>query len=718
MLKKLLPSLGLLAALIVPLGAIFAQVPPPVPALPDAERRVQYSISGTTCNCSVGFALFGDGVDYGNWIEVWVNGALQSSSTYTITSATGPLAIIPRPITDALLTFNAATTGTVQIVGARRPRRTSQFAENQGVSARNLNQVITDIVAVERELWDKTNDVTGRAVLAPPGETLLTLPPRASRLSQGACFDSNGNLVTCVSVPGSTFSAGSGITFTGVGPTAISANPPANNSITNGMLAQGPATTVKCNNTSGTANETDCTLQAPGLAFSGTSIVAAASRIYNITLPPYSAPCNYNAVSDAAMGSGSTTLTSATANFTAGDVGKYIAVQGAGAAGVNLFTTIATFVNSTTVTLTSGNASGAGIANKLIEYGSDDTPAIQSAFNAAAVVGGTLYTPGGRRCLVSRLNATNTSVSVDIRGDGVNGSAWFPEQVASYGTTTGHMIDTAGSAFIQFHNIQIGAFYELAAPTTAIFMAQVASGASNRMLLGDGVYISGQFTVSTIYNYGVPSSECRHGDFYNYRAGAGGQDVMRFSATNAASLASSFATVTSGSQSTSDWTFTDCEFHKFSGAGATTDVIQLDAVSNLNFIGGVISGGASEYVQFANAWSKIVFLGVTFETESQPVIPNNAFFLAAGSVGVGISRKQSSFVLGSTLYGGTGTVVESDAQTQAMAVASLPSCTAALEGTTYGVTDANASTFHTTVANGGANHVAVYCNGTNWVIGG
>jgi hypothetical protein len=54
----------------------------------------------------------------------------------------------------------------------------------------------------------------------------------------------------------------------------------------------------------------------------------------------------------------------------------------------------------------------------------------------------------------------------------------------------------------------------------------------------------------------------------------------------------------------------------------------------------------------------------------------------------------------------------------ALAVASLPSCSLAAEGTRYGVTDATATTFLSIVAGGGTNRVPVYCNGTNWVIGG
>ena len=217
------------AALTSSIAASFAQVPPPVPALPDSERRISYTVTASTCACSLGanLQIYGDGNDFQNWVEVWLNGNQVSYNDpiygWVITSPSNPsLATAARPITDAVMTFNNAQTGTVQIIGARRPRRVSQFAENQGIAARNVNQVITDIIAMLREVWDKINDVTGRVPRAPPGETLATLPPAASRANMGAGFDSNGNLVPVVAVPSGSFSAGSGITFTGTNPTTIS----------------------------------------------------------------------------------------------------------------------------------------------------------------------------------------------------------------------------------------------------------------------------------------------------------------------------------------------------------------------------------------------------------------------------------------------------------------------------------------------------------------
>jgi hypothetical protein len=145
---------------------------------------------------------------------------IPQSGNWNITSPSGSLSTLPRPITDGVLTFTAARTGTVQIVGAQRPRRLSEFGENRGVAARDLNQVLNGIEAQLREMWDRRF----RTIQAPPGETLNLLPVLASRLSQGACFDSSGNLTSCVSVPSSTFATGNGILFSGVSPTTITNN--------------------------------------------------------------------------------------------------------------------------------------------------------------------------------------------------------------------------------------------------------------------------------------------------------------------------------------------------------------------------------------------------------------------------------------------------------------------------------------------------------------
>jgi hypothetical protein len=194
---SIIRRLILAALLALSIAPAFGQsAPPPVPALPDTERRTSYTISGSTCACAVNMALYGDSTDVDAWLEVWISGTkyLSSDPTFgwTITSPTGALSSIPRPITDAVLTFNNPVTGTVQIVGARRPRRTTQFSENRGVAARDLNQAITDLVAMLREDWDKINDVSGRSILGQPGDSWQPLPKASTRANQLLGFDGSG----------------------------------------------------------------------------------------------------------------------------------------------------------------------------------------------------------------------------------------------------------------------------------------------------------------------------------------------------------------------------------------------------------------------------------------------------------------------------------------------------------------------------------------------
>lgn len=183
-------------------GRALAQAPPAVPALPDTERRTSYSITGTTCNCAVNFALYGDGTDYQSWVEVWINGIRANYNDpaygWTITSPTGPLANIPRPVTDAVLTFSQPQSGTIQIVGARRPRRVSQFTEGRGVAARDLNQALTDIIAQNREAWDHINDLTGRVIQTQPGNIMGLLPLPAACRATFLGFDATGLNPVCL----------------------------------------------------------------------------------------------------------------------------------------------------------------------------------------------------------------------------------------------------------------------------------------------------------------------------------------------------------------------------------------------------------------------------------------------------------------------------------------------------------------------------------------
>lgn len=280
-LRRIILSLALMAGLVPAIS--FAQAPAPVPALPDTDRVTSYSLNTSTCVCSVGFSLYGDSTDFQSWLTVWLNGVQVAfndpTNGWTITSPTGPLANIPRPITDGVLTFTNAQTATVQIVGARRPRRLSQFTEGRGVAARDLNQAVTDIIAQNRETWD----LWERTLVFEPGFFPNALPLAAARANLFFCFGPTGQPTTCVATTGSTtFAAGNGITLSGTGPTTITNNISAGPGIqitgTNPLVIAKAPTAVNPQTGPYTPSSTDCgkTVLATG-GFNTLTLPAASS---------------------------------------------------------------------------------------------------------------------------------------------------------------------------------------------------------------------------------------------------------------------------------------------------------------------------------------------------------------------------------------------------------------------------------------------------------
>lgn len=97
---------------------------------------------------------------------------------------------------------------------------------------------------------------------------------------------------------------------------------------------------------------------------------------------------------DGAITATDATFTSITSAFVAGDVGKVIAVEGAGTAGAYHITTIASFTGAGEVELTDVAVTTVSASN--FYYGTDDTDDIQTAIQAAFDAGGgTVYIPNG-----------------------------------------------------------------------------------------------------------------------------------------------------------------------------------------------------------------------------------------------------------------------------------------------------------------------------------
>ena len=116
---------------------------------------------------------------------------------------------------------------------------------------------------------------------------------------------------------------------------------------------------------------------------------ALSGGIFNVM--DYGAHGNGIKLSDGAMTNGSAVLTSASANFTSADVGKLIMVPGGSSANITLTAVINAVNSPTSVTLST--AATASINGATVYYGTDDTTAIQNAWNAARGSGGTVLFP-------------------------------------------------------------------------------------------------------------------------------------------------------------------------------------------------------------------------------------------------------------------------------------------------------------------------------------
>lgn len=172
-------------------------------------------------------------------------------------------------------------------------------------------------------------------------------------------------------------------------------------------------------------------------------------RTYNVR--GYGALGDGKVVSDAAMTSGSGTLTSATGLFLSTDVGKKISVQGAGAAGAVLNTTISGYTSATQVTLTA--SASTTVSSKQAVWATNDTTAFQDAIDAAyAAGGGTVFVPDGLYglnsgiVLKSGVTLRTLSGTAPDPGNITGGITGYKAGVLMLRSTTDYGVTLSGSA--------------------------------------------------------------------------------------------------------------------------------------------------------------------------------------------------------------------------------------------------------------------------------
>jgi hypothetical protein len=159
-----------------------------------------------------------------------------------------------------------------------------------------------------------------------------------------------------------------------------------------------------------------------------------------INVKDYGGVADYTRVTDGSTTGSSSTVTSATAGFTAGDVGKTITLERTGSASADQVGTITAVTNSTTITVSFNCVLTK--TNVKIYWGTDNTAAARAAI-AAAAVGGIVRFPEGKWFVKDTLGIAKTLMIVgsggaqlDMLNYGTNPN-WTNNAATTIFTTTG-----------------------------------------------------------------------------------------------------------------------------------------------------------------------------------------------------------------------------------------------------------------------------------------
>jgi hypothetical protein len=162
-----------------------------------------------------------------------------------------------------------------------------------------------------------------------------------------------------------------------------------------GNVAAETVYNVECRNAAGVLLWTDQVKNRVTTA--GLNKLLDATFKTGLTSPTWSVGLVSTGYTDGVTTASSTTHTSATAGFAAGDVGRAIILRGAGAAGADLVTTIASVTNSTTAVLTVAATTSLTGVKCLFDARAADTSASHASWTESAAYSETTrqaFTPG------------------------------------------------------------------------------------------------------------------------------------------------------------------------------------------------------------------------------------------------------------------------------------------------------------------------------------
>lgn len=470
----------------------------------------------------------------------------------------------------------------------------------------------------------------------------------------------------------------------------------------------------------------------------GSGIVYQPVNVDWIDVKNYGAYGDAKKVTDAVLTSGSGVVTSATASFTGSDVGKKAFVLGS-AGQLRITTCTVTAVTSPTSITLSASPSVSGGGNVLV-WGHDDSDAVRAAVSAACAMtpAATVYLPSGgyifSKCpfVLNPGSTLNANRGPSIRGAGSADMAIYFAPTFDFTTVV------AGGSMLVSNISCAGPCY-----IGGLFVDGL-----NYAFSGSGYSVLRSTTWSTIEDvYILNPSGLTTGLSIN---GSNEVEVRRFRIEGAAAgmngiyvFASSVAffdclSSNSGGYNLQCQNIRDDQNLQYNVRwyGGLIDECSLSSVSiesnssAVSFIGTKIFGGNNNYGISVDGTSRVDITNTQVEPFGTSGNRSGITVAAGGVVslcqtrlgqtGTGKSLNNSGTVYdcgGNTIPDVTGNAPIQFSSLPALTVSQLPAAGAANKGARAFVTDANATTFLSTVAAGGANVVPVFSDGTNWKIG-
>ena len=245
----------------------------------------------------------------------------------------------------------------------------------------------------------------------------------------------------------------------------------------------------------------------------------------------------------------------------------------------------------------------------IVDLGADPTgttnsaPAIQAAIESIRTTGGAIYIPSGAYKVTSAINLTNiNTVQITIFGDGRRNTRFNVSGV-------GNAFDCTGSQFLKFCDFAVWG-----SANTAFLFARNSTGNSAGGISMWNMECNGTWAIAAMYNYAAEEFRAYDCSFINDNPNV---SVVVITRNNIKSVSSIYATIATGSQSTTEYAFYGCSINHYAATGSAPN-LYLETCASVCFYKLFMSceANTNDFIYFDQtngASINITFDGVMFD---------------------------------------------------------------------------------------------------------